>query len=164
MQKKGGHFILKVFDLFLKSSIDLIFILSCCYKHVFIIKPHTSRLANSEKYIICKHFILGDSSELSTKFTSILKVIENLNDVHIASFLNVDIPHYFMTQLMEINSILGQAQIENINLTISYICNEKKRDNIKHLKNKSIQRCIRWCKNNYIPFNSDNGMENLFLQ
>ena len=65
---------------------------------------------------------------------------------------------------VEINSILGQSQIENINLTISYIRNEKKRENIKYMKIKNIQRCVRWCKNNNIPYNNSNNMENIFLQ
>ena len=29
--------------------------MSYYYKTVFIVKPHTSRYANSEKYIVCKN-------------------------------------------------------------------------------------------------------------
>ena len=58
MQKKGGTFVLKVFDLFLKPSVQLLYLLSCCYEQVYIIKPYTSRTANSERYVICKGFKL----------------------------------------------------------------------------------------------------------
>lgn len=56
MQSKGGHFILKVFDIFMKPTVDILYILNCFYKEVYIYKPKTSRYANSEKYIICKGF------------------------------------------------------------------------------------------------------------
>ena len=56
MQKTNGHFILKIFDIFTKTTCDILYLLSTLYKQVFIIKPNTSRLANSEKYIVCKFF------------------------------------------------------------------------------------------------------------
>ena len=59
MQRRGGSFILKIFDVFMQHSIDLIYILSTFYEKVYIIKPQTSRYANSEKYIVCKGFLFG---------------------------------------------------------------------------------------------------------
>ena len=56
IQKEGGHFVLKVFDLFTKPSLECLYILSSMYEEVHIIKPSTSRLANSEKYLVCKYF------------------------------------------------------------------------------------------------------------
>ena len=56
MQKVGGDFIVKIFDIFTKSTCDILYILSSLYKQVYITKPYTSRLANSEKYIVCRGF------------------------------------------------------------------------------------------------------------
>ena len=56
MQKKNGTFILKIFDIFNKTSIDIVYLLSYYYKTVYIVKPNTSRYANSEKYIVCRYF------------------------------------------------------------------------------------------------------------
>ena len=67
MQKQGGHFILKVFDIFHQSSVELIYLLSCFYERVYIIKPHTSRHANSEKYIVCKKFKFSDTHGNNTE-------------------------------------------------------------------------------------------------
>jgi 23S rRNA U2552 (ribose-2'-O)-methylase RlmE/FtsJ len=64
MQKQNGTFILKVFDLFTQCSLDMLFLLCSLYKNVYITKPNTSRLANSEKYIICKNFKLERSNTL----------------------------------------------------------------------------------------------------
>ena len=57
MQKKDKTFVLKIFDIFNKISIDIVYSLSYYYKTiVFIIKPNTSRYANSEK-IYCLYVI-----------------------------------------------------------------------------------------------------------
>ena len=56
MQKKGGVFILKIFDIFSRGTIDLLFLLNNLYGNVNICKPCTSRMANSEKYIVCTDF------------------------------------------------------------------------------------------------------------
>ena len=76
LQKVGGHFVLKIFDAFMPHTVDLLYILTAHYAEVFMTKPHTSRYANSEKYIVCKHF-LGSSDDiyatLSRVFTDVLK-------------------------------------------------------------------------------------------
>jgi 23S rRNA U2552 (ribose-2'-O)-methylase RlmE/FtsJ len=51
-QHIGGVFVLKVFDVFNISTIQLIHMISKMYSSYNIIKPNTSRPANSEKYII----------------------------------------------------------------------------------------------------------------
>ena len=71
MQKKYGSFVLKIFDIFSQATIDIIYLLSCFYNEVYITKPNTSRLANSEKYIVCKKFKLDNSYEVVKKFSSL---------------------------------------------------------------------------------------------
>ena len=56
IQKIGGTFLVKVFDLFQEDTLKL---LACCklfYEEMYIIKPNTSRPANSEKYLLFKTF------------------------------------------------------------------------------------------------------------
>ena len=45
----GGHFICKVFDQFTPFSVGLLYLLYRCFEQVCIIKPVTSRPANSER-------------------------------------------------------------------------------------------------------------------
>ena len=45
----GGHFICKVFDMFTPFSVGLFYLLYRCFEQVSIIKPVTSRPANSER-------------------------------------------------------------------------------------------------------------------
>ncbi len=165
MQKYNGTFILKIFDMFLKSTIDIIFILSCFYKEILIYKPNTSRHANSEKYIVCKGFKKKNTSKLSNKLINILKILENidLEQKYIYSIINIPIPHYTINLLQEINVIFCQKQIDNIHQTIRLMSNKDKNEKIKSLKMNNIQKCINWCKKNKIEYNKYNKIPNVFL-
>ena len=159
MQKKNGHFMLKVFDIFHRSTVELIFILSCCYEKVYIIKPHTSRVANSEKYIVCKFFKYSNSSHLSQKFLRIFKVLEQVTTHNIISWLNIKMQRYYINQLTEFNAIYGQQQIENI-IKTQLMIEQSRYDNI----NNNIQKCIQWCSKYNIPYNKGNNTKNIFLR
>jgi len=56
IQKEGGTFIMKIYDVFYESTLQLLQIASQYYTDACIFKPHTSKLANSEKYLILKGF------------------------------------------------------------------------------------------------------------
>jgi hypothetical protein len=75
LQKKGGSFVLKIFDMFFKNTIDIVYLLCSCYDDVSIIKPYTSRMANSEKYVICKGFRYFDSSAYISRFTELYPIL-----------------------------------------------------------------------------------------
>lgn len=53
---KGANFVLKIFDIYTVITVKIIYLLTLYYESVSIIKPHTSRPANSEKYIVAKGF------------------------------------------------------------------------------------------------------------
>ena len=131
IQKKGGTFILKIFDIFTLPTIQLIFILSSVYENVYICKPNTSRIANSEKYLICKNYKYNKN--IINFFISNFENLFNTNK-NIYSLLNINIPYLFLSRLEEYNAIYGQQQIENINFTINLI----NIFNNKKIKNKEI--------------------------
>ena len=54
--RKDGDFVLKVFDTFTAFSIGLLYLLYCSFNAITIVKPYTSRPANSERYIFCKEY------------------------------------------------------------------------------------------------------------
>ncbi len=56
IQMYGGSFVLKIFDMATKFTVDILSILAYCYEEVSIIKPKSSRPANSEKYVVCTGF------------------------------------------------------------------------------------------------------------
>ena len=166
MQKYNGVFILKIFDVFLKSTTQLIYLLNCFYKKVYIVKPNTSRHANSEKYLVCKYFKFSDTSSIYNRFHDILFVLDNMDfdKYEIARILDVELNTYYLSRLNEINSIFTQQQIENILNTIKIIhYQDKSKDKIELMKNQNIKKCIRWCIEHNIPYYNNYTPTNIFL-
>ena len=141
MQKKGGYFVLKVFDCFMQHTIDLIYLLTSFYRKIYIYKPNTSRLANSEKYIVCKDFLFENSNEFSPYLYNLFyNMIHSKKIIH--RFLNIDVPNYFINKIEEYNCILGQQQIENIYNTISLPKSHSPPIFTSHLKNYSYAQLL----------------------
>jgi FtsJ-like methyltransferase len=160
IQKEGGDFILKIFDVFFKPTIDLLYLLCSCYEEVCIIKPHTSRIANSEKYVLCQRFKYADSTPLITQFT---KIFEDLcKNRPVTSLLDFEHDVYFLSKLEDMNVSLGQQQIENISTTLALILN-KHPDKYDTMKKSNIQKCISWCEKYGIPHNKMSHSTNIFL-
>ena len=159
-QKMGGSFIIKVFDTFTPASIDLLYILSNAYEKVYFFKPHTSRSANSEKYIVCKNYRLNDSKSLVIAMFHIIQEFDD--EKQPKRFLNNDIPYVYSGAIQEINAIFGQSQIECISQTLQLI-NSSSSDRIDNLKKAHVSKCINWCQRFRIPYNKVNVSTNIFL-
>ncbi len=119
MQKKNGHFILKIFDIFKYKTIEILFLLSNLYENIYIYKPHTSRVANSEKYIICKYFKNNNNKLKADLLNNYKSIIDNVDKIK--TLFNKTFPNIFVNKIKEINAIYGQQQIENINSTLNLI-------------------------------------------
>ena len=153
----------------MQHTSDILCILTSFYNKVFITKPHTSRYANSEKYIICKDFLLPSCERFFpfikrafTKMISNTAIITNTSYVH--RFLNCPIPLCFISKLEEYNAILGQQQLENIHSTLLLIDNQYNQDKIESLTNINIQKCILLCtKLGILHNNFTTSSTNIFL-
>ena len=168
MQKKGGTFVLKVFDCFMQHTMDILCILTSFYDKVYITKPNTSRYANSEKYIVCKNFLLPTCEKF---FPFIQKAFDRMiappglvNNMYVHRFLNIPLPLCFVSKLEEYNAILGQQQIENIHYTILLIDNKHNQDKIDALIKMNVQKCMQWCVKHDLPYNIIALNSNVFLQ
>ena len=179
IQKKGGNFVLKIFDIFTLPTIQIIFILSSVYDNVYICKPNTSRIANSEKYLVCKNY--KHNRNIIKYFINNFNSIFSNTTNNIYSILQIRIPYLFINKIEEYNAIYGQQQIENINFTINLIniSNSKKykkkdqldehknevsdnesdvlkneNNNLEIIKKNNLQKCIQWCVKNKLPYNN----------
>jgi len=148
MQKYKGHFFLKIFDSFSLNIIQLLYILNNLYEKVYIVKPNTSRYANSERYIVCKYFKLTDSKNLFYPLLNNISQIKNYK--YITSIYDEKLNYYFIIKMEEINAVIGQQQIEYINATIELIENHDE-DKIERLIKNNIHKCINWCVKHKIP-------------
>jgi hypothetical protein len=165
MQKRGGSFILKLFDCFMQHTLDAIAILSSFYDKVYITKPQTSRYANSEKYIVCLGFLFKSSDEFYPILHNAFEKMVKTADTTVFRFLNIPLSLYFTTKLEEFNATFGQQQVENIYFTISLIENKQKNDKLDTLIKTNIQRCVNWCIKHNIQHNTsilENSNTNVF--
>jgi 23S rRNA U2552 (ribose-2'-O)-methylase RlmE/FtsJ len=179
MQSINGSFILKIFDCFTETTIDLIALLSSFYKRVYITKPNTSSLSDSEKYIVCKGFMYAESTGFySYILHAFTHMISSPAELCIHRFLHgFDIPYYFMTKIEDYNAIFGQQQIENIHYTLSlmdiklFSGDKKSPENLAHntvvpragfatkpekiesIIYENIKKCLYWCVKHNIPHN-----------
>ena len=150
LQKYQGTFVLKVFDCFSKPTIDLLYVLSSFYEKVHITKPLTSRMANSEKYIVCENFHYDNYSEYYPYLFYLMKTMTHMKPEEWSPnlrFLRISIPRLFLTKLEEYNLILGHQQINNIFSTLSLIGNKvNKNQKIDYLVRLHTSKCIYWCQ------------------
>jgi 23S rRNA U2552 (ribose-2'-O)-methylase RlmE/FtsJ len=158
MQKKGGSFILKLFDCFMQPTLDILAIVSSFYKKVYITKPQTSRYANSEKYLVCQDFIFESTEDfmphLMSAFEKMIFKSQIAPKEDPVRFLNITHSNHFITRMEEYNSIFGQQQVENIYYTIYLIDNKNKQDKIDTLIKNNSNKCVTWCIKNDIQYNS----------
>jgi len=166
MQARGGTFILKMFDVCLAASVDILYMLSGLYQEVHVVKPHTSRYANSERYIVCLGFRYRDSTDLVKRYTQTLHLLNNMQvqGTHISRILSTIPNSRYISALEEINAILGQQQIETIQSTLRFIENkERKSEKLQQLRAKNIQKCVSWCTKNKIPCHHTVPSGNIFM-
>ena len=165
LQKPGGHFILKVFDTFTKPTIDILYMLCNLYKEVFVSKPCTSRHANSERYIVCKHFRLKTSDALLPHLRAMFKQLEEFpQNAAMTSILPVEHDSHFLNKIEECNAIIGQQQMETINATIHLILNRGHAEKLESMKRQNVIKCVSWCDKHGIPCNKIIQQNNIFLK
>lgn len=139
LQSQNGTLILKIFDIFNKDTINLIYLLYNVYDTITICKPYTSRNTNSEKYLICQ------------KYNYDKNIIDILFNNFIEKKINIYIPKSFFDDLNYYNDIYCEIQNNNI----QSVLNTLKSNNIyidKPNKNQ-IMKAKEWCKTYNLPIN-----------
>ncbi len=87
-----------------------------------------------------------------------------IDDMTIESVINIELPYKFKLSVAEINSIIGNQQIDNILTTLRFIENkERKGEKINTIRSANIQKCIAWCIKNKIPYNKTTNSGNIFM-
>ena len=121
IQKIGGTFVIKFFDIYNEITYSLLYLLYTTYNYIYITKPNTSRPANSEKYIICKDF-KGIDKQYLNKLYIIVKNWEYVynKNMFIKNLFIVD-NDYFIKEIVEINKYFFNEQKKNIKETLKII-------------------------------------------
>jgi hypothetical protein len=139
--------------------------LSSIYDKTYILKPNTSNITTYDKYIICKNFQINENKYKIQKinYFKLLIFLKKLENKTIMSILDSEIPYYFLTKLDDINIIIGQQQIESLDIIINLLKNKNRDDKIELIKKNSIQKSVAWCEKYKIPCNKFSEKTNIFL-
>lgn len=158
LQKLGGNFIIKCFDLTNILSIKIFYILCHYYEKIIITKLNTSRKTNSERYIICKNFKSYVEPKIMKK---LYKIILNwdyyiTNNNKIIDVFDFNVNKHFLSKLEEYNSWFFIKQLDIYNYIINInnnIHNSLINNIIKQIITENIEKCISFCKLNNIYIN-----------
>jgi len=111
-QEIKGNSVLKIFDMFSKKTVQLLFFLSNYYENISFCKPKTSRPTNSEKYLICETFLGVESNSLNINDILMLNKDSDLLSKVVppdsfVSFVHSFNSYYVDLQISEIKKVLG---------------------------------------------------------
>jgi 23S rRNA U2552 (ribose-2'-O)-methylase RlmE/FtsJ len=141
-QALDGVFVLKIYDIRTLNTMRIIKVLHENYKNLHIVKPLSSRPANSEKYIVCTSFLCHTKPETLQMFRDIIEH----NNVGLLS--SIDIPVWFVRETVQYNVYYITRQVIQINRTLALIQSPNYRKNdlffIQNLKNQ-LRKAIKWC-------------------
>ncbi len=160
IQKKGGIFICKIFDIYTNITLQFIYLLGYFYEEVYITKPYTSRPANSEKYLVCKNFKGIEEDYLEKLFILIKKwsIIDNINyKTH--NIFDIDI-HQIICQINNYNTQNSQLQIDNIVKTLEIIKNKNNLELYNKIIKLQTNNALEWCKKYKLEINQKSSFLN----
>ena len=152
VQKKGGTFICKFFDLYTLPSIKLVYLLACHYEYVYIIKPSMSRPANSEKYLVCVNF-KGINKDYMNKLLNIIRYLYTYTEENIPIIdIFDDIDSNFVELIRNYNNYISKKQIKSLLKTFNVINNKY---NYTMLKKNQLYYGWKWCIDYDITVNTE---------
>ena len=152
LQKQGGNFVIKLYDIHSFLTIQLLYILKELYDHITFIKPLSSRPANSEKYLLCCNFKGTTHAEFPFYVEQLTNLLNKINTYS----LPIKVPSEFIYDVIEYNAYYILRQIIQINKTICFIDLFKNdKDDVNFLANLKVQltKAIKWCNKYNISIN-----------
>jgi len=164
-QKNQGISVIKIDNIFYKTVIDVIFILSGIYDKMYLVKSSISNITKGERYLICKGYNENCNILISIeeKLLSIINNNELMNNKCVSSIIDNDLPYYLLNKLEESNIVIGQQQLEAYDQIINIFKNRNREEKLENLKRTHIQKCIQWCEKNQLPHNKFIDKINIFL-
>ncbi len=147
--KKGGLFVMKIFDFYRKSTQDLIYLLSCHFSSWTLYKPATSRPCNPEHYFIGKDFT-GISETTLDYFRLWINEAEMGIERKQLFSDTFEYPETFKETINNLRNTSFKKQIEYLEKVFAIIeTNDSKI--IKEYFEKNRLSSYEWCKQFKVP-------------
>jgi 23S rRNA U2552 (ribose-2'-O)-methylase RlmE/FtsJ len=140
--RRGGTFILKIFDCFEPATMDLLWILACRFDTVYITKPYSSRPANSEKYAVGVGFRGLADSDIDEHLAMLREDINGSSRI-----ISTGLPDWFKNVIDHINTHFCYNQYKHILKTLISI--EKRLGDTEQIREfRRLQGIygLMWCK------------------
>lgn len=149
--KPGGVIVIKIFDTILRPTIELIWIVTQCFREWSIVKPKTSRGGNAERYFIGKGF-LGLTDDINTLFRNAIQIYSTGKTIQ--SFLKIKPPNKFIQSMLTVQESIATQETDIIEKTLALIKNPDHKL-IKQYIEYNITRSIKWCEEFNEPINAN---------
>lgn len=147
----GGTMILKIFDTKHVSTLELMWVISMCFTKTGLIKPKTSRPANSERYWIG----VGLRPDIPTWIISLLRKMTSTEASAGWSALFADHPVWTPTwvqQVIAFQEQIEEHQLHSIQQTLNLI-KSPSRQIVRDLIITNVRNSRLWCKTHGITLN-----------
>ena len=150
VQRDGGTFILKVYDIHSPVTIQLLYLLKLLYSSISFVKPFSSRPANSEKYVVCMGF-----NSHHPKLNDLCKTLHKCI-INPKADINVTVPIQFIYDVSEFNTYYILRQIIHINKTLCCIQAYHDKKETPHINiHTQLLFAIKWCHQYNIKISVD---------
>ena len=147
IQKEEGNMVAKILNIDYQITADILCLLYCLYDKIEIVKPVTTRLHSSERYVLCYGFKGIDKKDKE----KLLDIHKNWKDY--PKKLLKDVPKDFIKQIVKSKKIINDFQEPVLKETLKI----KKKD-IPLLKKaycKNILYAIDWCLENSVRLKNE---------
>lgn len=113
-QEKQGTYIMKMYDMYCESTIQLLCFLSICYDHVTIVRPASSSINNPERYVVCQGFNILNEEDI--KIDQLVELINSRQTIYPTNNNQI-----LITNIKQFNQVVMRSRIDYINRFIEYI-------------------------------------------
>lgn len=142
LQAEGGSFVLKIYDIHSSCTIKLLYALKCFYQNMFLIKPLSSRPANSEKYVVCTEY----AANHTLKHHRILNILKSNIQYFRPNLVlkDLDVPCTFIFDILHYNRVYITNQSLHIIKTLALI-DEMSDNEEKEMIRQQVRKALKWC-------------------
>lgn len=118
--KKGGSFVTKQYTTFEPATVSVMYAVSYFFEEFYLCKPYTSRMANSETYLVGKGFKGGVYLE-HPYIKALFDRISSRVAIEIPIFDATVFPKEFLSTIINSAKELSESQIEKLELDIKRV-------------------------------------------
>jgi 23S rRNA U2552 (ribose-2'-O)-methylase RlmE/FtsJ len=165
--RKGGAMVIKLFDFMNVDTIEILYLLSCLFRKSYITKPFTSRVMNSEKYIVATGFLEIDKSmqlcinqdQFDTYIRAKqLEIIRHIESQFVKRELSIirpyTIPVSFIDTIERCNVGFGIKQLFYLSKTFQLVDENISSQTINEFKKDQCVYGLSWCKKYNYPIHT----------